>query len=420
MRHPFRSTTLRAALFLFLVLASSAILYTTFQNTRSALAMADQALESTGLALASTVEAELRSGDTLSANHVRHIFSDRVIAYALVADKKGFILFHTNPGLMGSLLNESGLGDWLQTGQTYGRRITLRSGLPAFEFNYLLHLSDGRAELLRLVLHTFPADQIVSRAQRMWWTVGLVLMMLWTVGILFERLFARQLRLQEALQQRKQLAIIGQMTAVLAHEIRNALGGIKGYTQWVDEKMESWDPKKAGLAFVLKGVQRIETLVDDLLLYSREEIYRPESISVERMIQEVITSEMVPEGKNIVVDIEVGIKITADKEKVHRVLLNGMQNAFQSMEKNPSLQITAKAKGKWVEICLEDRGRGIFGEDLPRLFTPFYTTKTTGTGLGLAYSKKVVEEMGGIIDLFNREDGPGAVLVIKLPWDERT
>jgi len=169
---------------LFLVLASAAILYTTFQNTRSAQAMADQALESTGLALASTVEAELRSGDTLSANHVRHIFSDRVIAYALVADKKGFILFHTNPGLIGSLLNESDLGDWLQTGQTYGRRITLRSGLPAFEFNYLLHLPDGRAELLRLVLHTFPADQIVSRAQRMWWTVGLVLMMLWTVGIL--------------------------------------------------------------------------------------------------------------------------------------------------------------------------------------------------------------------------------------------
>ena len=91
--HPFRSTVLRAALFLFLLLSSSAILYTTFQNTRSAQNLADQALEGTAMALASTVEAELRSGDNLTTRHVSRIFSDRVVAYALVSDKKGLTLF---------------------------------------------------------------------------------------------------------------------------------------------------------------------------------------------------------------------------------------------------------------------------------------------------------------------------------------
>ncbi len=97
----------------------------------------------------------------------------------------------------------------------------------------------------------------------------------------------------------------------------------------------------------------------------------------------------------------------------------GMRNAFQSMEEGQDLRISAKSKGNWVEIRLEDTGRGISEEEIPRLFTPFHTTKTTGTGLGLAYSKKVIEEMDGTIDLFNRENGKGAVLVIKLPKAER-
>lgn len=382
--------------------------------------MADQVLEGTGLALASTVEAELRSGDSLSTNHVRRIFSDRLIAYALVADKNGSILFHTNPGLIGSPLNERGLGNWLQTGQTYGHRIMLRTGLPAFAFNYLLHLPDGRAELLRLVLHTFPADQMITKAKRMWWTVGLVLSILWTVGILFERLSARQLRLQEDFQKREQLAVIGQMTAVLAHEIRNALGGIKGYTQWVDEKLGTQDPKRTGLAFVLKGVKRIESLVEDLLLYSRKETYHPEPLLIDRVLQEVLHTEFIPDVKAIETDMEPGIIIMADREKVHRVLLNGIQNAFQSMEENPSLRIKTESKGKWAVIYIEDTGRGILKEDLSRIFTPFYSTKTTGTGLGLAYSKKVIEGMGGLINLYNREGGNGAVLMIKLPKAKRT
>lgn len=418
--HPFRSTVLRAALFLFLVLSSSAILYTTFQNTRSAQELADQAMEGTAMALASTVEAELRSGDNLTTQHVSRIFSDRVVAYALVSDKKGLILFHTNSSLIDTLLKETGLDQWLQTGKAYGHRITLRTGLPAFEFNYPLHLQEGRTELLRLVIHTYPADQIISRSQRMWWTVGLVLLILWAMGILFDRMFVRQLRLQKKLQTNEQLALIGQMTAVLTHEIRNALGSVKGYTQWIDEKMENSDPKKTGLSFVLKGIERIEALVRDLLIFSREENYHLEFCAVDRIIQGVIDSENFSRAITIETQIEAGIKIFADKEKVHRVLLNGIQNALQVIEDGQNLHIKAASQGKWVEIRIEDSGPGITEEDQARLFTPFYTTKTTGTGLGLAYSKKVVEGMGGEISLFNNPEHSGAVLNIKLPKTARS
>lgn len=412
---------LRTALFLFLVLASSAILFTTYQNTESARSMADQALEGTGQALASTVEAELRSGDPVSSEHVRRILSDRVIAYAVVADQTGRVLFHSNAGLTGTTLREPGLSDWLATGQAYGRRITLGTGLPAFEFNYQLHLPDGRAELLRLVLHTYQADQILAKARRMWGTVGLVLLTLWTMGILFDRLFARQIRLQEAFQKREQLAVIGQMTATLAHEIRNALGGIKGYTQWVEEKMEGGDPKKMGLSLVLKGVGRIESLVEDLLLFARKESYHLEPLPIDRLILEAAQAETPLEKQQIKTDLKPGIRVMADKEKIHQVLLNGLQNAFQAMEAeaDPLLLIKAESRGKWAILRLEDRGPGISGEDRPKIFTPFFTTKASGTGLGLAYSRKVVEGMGGTIVLDNREGGRGAVLTITLRRAER-
>ncbi len=93
---------------------------------------------------------------------------------------------------------------------------------------------------------------------------------------------------------------------------------------------------------------------------------------------------------------------------MHRVLLNGIQNALQVIEDGQSLHIKAVSKGKWVDIRIEDSGPGIPEEDLSRLFTPFYTTKTTGTGLGLAYSKKVVEGMGGEISLFNNPEHTGS------------
>jgi signal transduction histidine kinase len=80
-----------------------------------------------------------------------------------------------------------------------------------------------------------------------------------------------------------------------------------------------------------------------------------------------------------------------------------------------TLSIQVHPDGRWIIIRIEDTGSGIPAAEIPRLFTPFYTTKAEGTGLGLVYSKKVIEGMGGKIDLGNRENGKGAILKIHLP-----
>ncbi len=406
-------TILRIGLAIFLLFSSAAILYTTAQNTHSAQSLATQALESTALALSSSGENALRETPRMPPEEIRQILSDRVVAYALIAGQDRKVLFHTNPRLAGSTLSPEEV-NW-PSGKTSGQRITLKTGLPAYEFNYVLRRRDGGDELLRLVLHTASADQIVSSARRMWWTVGGVLLLLWVVGILLERVFSRQLRLREELGRRQQLALIGQMTAVLAHEIRNALGSMKGYAQWVHEKTEELDPKKAGLVAVLRGVQRIETLVNDLLLYSREEQYFCQRLDLGPFIQETIPAVVSPWKGKVEMDTAAGTMGVADPEKLHRALTNGLRNAVQAMGDEGTLSIQVHPDGRWIKIRIADTGSGIPPEEIPRLFTPFHTTKAEGTGLGLAYSKKVIEGMGGKIELGNREKGKGAILEIYLP-----
>ena len=408
-------STLRVILLGFLILSSFAIIYATNQNIRTVESLAVLALESTALSLSSSAESALRSGESRGGEEIRRIFSDRVVAYALVADKKGQILFHTNPRLVGSVLAEESFRQQWPAVTASGRRIVLGTGLPAYEFNFVLHSPDGAEELLRLVLHTTPADRIVSDARRMWWVGTGVLLLLWTVGILFERVLTRSLRLRAELEEKRQLALIGQMTAVLAHEIRNALGSIKGYAQWVDEKLEPPDPKKAGLAAVLRGTERIESLVQELLLFSRDETFKIEPLDPVPLLHEAVQSAVSSWGGKVEFEKEKGILVKADKEKLRRVFLNGVQNAIQAMGEEGTLRVSVGRDGRWVRVVMEDNGPGIPEEEIPRLFTPFHTTKTDGTGLGLAYSKKVVEGMGGIISLRNREHERGAVLSIQLP-----
>jgi two-component system, NtrC family, sensor histidine kinase HydH len=406
---------LRVILLVFLIFSSFAIIYATNRNIRTVESLATLSLESTALSLSSSAESALRSGKGEGGEEIRQIFSDRVVAYALIADKKGQILFHTNPRLSGSLLSEESFRQQWPSVTASGRRITLGTGLPGYEFNYLLHAPDGAEELLRLVLHTASADKIVGEAQRIWWTVAGLLIFLWAGGGILERLTTHHYRLQSDLEKKSRLALIGQMTAVLAHEIRNALGSLKGFAQWVEAKMDKADPRKAAMSAILQGTKRIEDLVGELLLFSREEKYYPEDVDPAALVREILPSLAAAWKGKIVLETPFPLKASGDKEKTHRVLVNGIQNALQAMGEEGVLRISVQAEQSWVKIQIEDTGPGIPQEELPRLFTPFHTTKTNGTGLGLAYSQKVVEGMGGRIELENREDGSGAVLKIYLP-----
>ena len=150
---------------------------------------------------------------------------------------------------------------------------------------------------------------------------------------------------------------------------------------------------------VLKGSDRIESLVNDLLLFSRRENYNIESFEAGSLIKEALLSAAPLWEGSVEMHIEPGMQIRADRDKLQRVFFNGIQNAVQAMGKEGKIQISAQNKGRLAQIEIKDTGPGIPESELPRLFTPFYTTKTNGVGLGLSYSKKVIEGMDGQIEL---------------------
>jgi len=407
-------TYMRAGLFALLSILTVVAVYITIHNTLSARDLALQSLKSTASSLSVSAESAFRL-NAKATDDVRGIFSDRVVAYALIASPDGRVIFHTNPGLEGEQLSTDEISRWPVSGAVSNRRLLLGTGTPAYEFNFILHASEGQQRFLRLVLHTEPADLIIARADRMWWIVSSMLLFLWGVGITLERVFTRYLKIQGKLEKQERFTLIGQMTAVLAHEIRNALGGVKGFSQWIAEKMDDKDERKPAVVAVIKGTERIESLVNDLLLFSREEVYNISSVMLQSIAEEVLQSFPLSWKGKCEVDIDSDCRILADSAKLYRVLFNGVKNSIEAMGDGGLLKISTALNRRIVIITISDTGKGVLKTDMPRIFTPFFTTKINGTGLGLAYSRKVIEGMGGTIELCNRTDSLGAQLIISLP-----
>jgi signal transduction histidine kinase len=408
-------------MFFLLLFITGAIIMTTWQNLRSVRAVADQSLQNLSTALSLSVENTLRGQKVRAYDEIRRIFSDRIVAYAFIADRDGQIVYHTNPSLIGSTVEDKEQVDTVFHSQKpAGRRTTLRTGVSAYQFNYMLRLGKGHDEVLGLVLNRSASDKVVAEAGQIWWVVAGILTGFWTIGFILAWTLIRYTNLQEELEERKRMALIGQMTAVLTHEIRNAIGGIKGFAQWVDEKTTAEDQRKTGLTMILKGTDRVEGLVNNLLLYSKEEIYTLTEFDLPVLVREIVDARRTGWAGNVTITGEQIVPLTADREKLERAILNGVRNAIETMGDTGSLVISVVNKRQSIVLSIEDTGPGIPETDLVRVFTPFFTTKTDGTGLGLAYSRKVVEGMGGQIELENRTDRSGAILTINLPKRRKT
>ncbi len=396
-----------------LLAASAGILSSTYFADRAVRTLAGQSLENTARGISLAAEQVLRAEEGRVVQFER-LFSDRIVAYALIASTDGVILFHTNPDLRGGPFDDSAAFGRLADGPTASRRALLGTGRPVLLYDRLLPQRDGPPALLRLALHTFDTDRMIARIGRLWWSVGAVLALLWAGGLLVVVLAARSERHRRMAERGESLALVGQMTSTLAHEIRNAIGSVKGYAQLAAERTEAADPRAQQLATVLRGVARIEHLVEDLLLFSREERFTIADVDPAPLLSTIAASVDTWQGR-VEFDLEPGLRVRADAEKLERVIVNAVRNALQAMGATGLLRVSLRRQGDRVAIRLEDSGDGIAPEALPKLFTPFYTTRTTGTGLGLAYAKKVVEGMGGIIELKNREGAAGAAFTLLLP-----
>ncbi len=228
-------------------------------------------------------------------------------------------------------------------------------------------------------------------------------------------------------QARDRLAVLGQMAAGLAHEVKNPLGAIKGAAQLLDARGPSGEPQADSefVSIILEEVDRLDRVVGSVLDYARPAPSDPRDLAVGEVLERTVRL-LGAEGSSVelVLEIEPNLPLVrADAEQLRQVVINLVRNAIQAMSGHGRVVIGASlveqlsgsdGVSRLVAISVRDHGPGIADEVRARLFVPFVTTKQRGTGLGLAISQRIVEEMGGRIDVRSRPP-EGTTFTILLP-----
>jgi two-component system, sporulation sensor kinase A len=222
-----------------------------------------------------------------------------------------------------------------------------------------------------------------------------------------------QKKTEEKLQNAEKLSVVGQLAAGIAHEIRNPLTAIKGFTQLLYEE------HKGNFAeVILNELERIEGIVNDLLVLAKPQITEMEETCLTNVVKSVITllnSQAVME--NILIELTQSpgeFFVKCEKDKIKQVLINIIKNSIEAMPMGGKINVDIRREDQTVIISVEDEGIGIPEDRLAKLGEPFYSTKEKGTGLGIMICKKIIKNHGGNLYIHSREK-EGTTVRITLP-----
>lgn len=224
--------------------------------------------------------------------------------------------------------------------------------------------------------------------------------------------------LREEVRRKDRLAALGQMAATVAHEIRNPLGGIRGFAALLERDIDEDDPRRRLVEKILSGTMSLDRVVNELLEYTRPVELEVGTHACRDLAEAALGYLEKPRaGVTIQNEIPADLAVRVDGQKVRQVLLNVLLNAVQSLDGGGSVALTAQTEGAWAVIAVSDTGCGIDAAELDKVFMPFYTTREKGTGLGLAVAAKTVESHGGSMQVTSRP-GEGSTFRIRLPLAE--
>ena len=427
---------------------SLGLVVVTLLNYRTAVRVAKETLRNQGTAIGLELAAEARARSAWEAPALEELvtaFHRREVAFVAIIDRDGTVLAHTNPRLVGTPLEDAAFLGVREAGQLVGSMATLGTGEEVYELTMPFHVPSGgpaatvdagrpRFRILRLALHTAPARQIVYQAQAQVLFVAVLVVVLLGLSGWQVRTLRRYLALQAEAARQERLAALGGMAAVLAHEIRNPLGAIKGLAQFLGEKT-SGDPARAEMTqTIARETTRLERLVNDLLTYARPRPPERQAMDLAALLGRVLPL-MGPAAAEAAVtvhaDVARGIPpISGDPEQLQQLFGNLLLNAIQAMPNGGVVRVSAvtspstssraaSAPGDqtWIDVCVEDSGPGIPEADVPHIFEPFFTTRVKGTGLGLAICRQIAEAHGGTIRVAST--GPGGTRIeVTLPAEE--
>lgn len=308
------------------------------------------------------------------------------IAFVGLYDRDGRIILHSNPNLIGS--NETNLIDFDNPKTPHYHRIILGTGEEIFASDSTIRISD-QDYTLRVALHLYPTQTLLDHAKTYMFMILTSAVVIILAGVLTLFVLTRIEKMQSRM---RELEGVSMLSRILAHEIRNPLGSIKGFAQVLSKKIV--EPKLSGhLQVIIRESLRLERLVNELTTYANPQHISPEEFNLQELIEEL--SE---KFKNLFPEIDFQIEfekllIRTDRDKVTEIFENLIKNAVDALEgiDRKSIKIKGSQIGGKIKIEIADNGVGMDEETLHRAKEPFFTTKAKGTGLGLAIVDRLCE-----------------------------
>jgi PAS domain S-box-containing protein len=231
---------------------------------------------------------------------------------------------------------------------------------------------------------------------------------------------SRRTHMEKQLQQSEKLAALGELAAYIAHEIRNPLVSIGGFAGSL-LKMKELPPKALQkVQIILDESKRLDTILRGILNFARPTPHEHGKIEVNKIVEETMqVMGMGCEKQGILLKLNLSRNLApvhGRAEAIKQSLINVVKNGIESMDKGGELGVSTSDQGAYVRIQVVDMGSGIDKQHMENIFNPFFSTKKNGSGLGLAMTKKVIEEMGGRIEVTSTK-GQGTTVALLLKKD---
>jgi len=230
---------------------------------------------------------------------------------------------------------------------------------------------------------------------------------------------AALLAAQDELVRKERLATLGQLTAMVSHELRNPLGAMRASVAVIKTLASDEEPLLRESAEIAdRSITRCDGIISDLLDYTRAQPLDLQATAIDGWMAGILDEYALPDGVAMHRNLRSGAEIHLDRERLRRVLVNLLDNACQAMgegwEGKSSITVGTDISGERLRLSVRDTGPGIAPDQLDKVFEPLFSTKSFGIGLGLSIVKQIAEQHGGGIDIDSEPDR-GAAFVLWLP-----
>ncbi|BCR05912.1 PAS domain-containing sensor histidine kinase [Desulfuromonas versatilis] len=249
--------------------------------------------------------------------------------------------------------------------------------------------------------------------------------------VLIIRDLSRVLELEEAVRRADRLSMLGTLAAGLAHEVKNPLGGIKGATQLLAMELPETSHLREYTDVMIREVERVNGIIEELMDLARPRPPEWTEVNLAKILGDIVLFQKeAHRGKSLefILSLDPSIPpIRGDENLLTRLFLNLIKNAAEAIDRSGRVEIVTKVApdlhlyragnrpAPLIVVEVRDTGRGIKAEDIEQIFTPFYTSKTQGSGLGLATCQKIVNEHGGFLKVTSTP-GEGTTFSVSLPF----